>query len=241
MSIERLYEEIGYQSRKDVSDVIYEKISRMITAGELEEGYVFPNESELCARLQVGRTSLREAYKALELSGYISRTKRGTRVNGKAQILSATPLMAIVNASSEKDFNEFRIVQESQCAYIAAQKATLDDVNQLCEINAALKTAYEHKDMEKMAGCDIEFHLTIGTMCRNTLVSAMVHVIYDRLKGSITENFRKALDSKTDVIAVTIQQHEGIIDAIRSRDMDLASKRMAEHIHTAISQFSSAE
>ena len=57
----------------------------------------------------------------------------------------------------------------------------------------------------------------------------------------MTDNFRKALDSETDIIAVTIQQHDGIIEAIRSRDTDLAAKLMAEHVQTAISRFGSAE
>ena len=65
-----------------MSDMVYEKISMLIQNGDIPEGYVFPNEAVLCEQLAIGRSTIREAYKALELSGYVTRTKRGTIVKG---------------------------------------------------------------------------------------------------------------------------------------------------------------
>lgn len=77
---------MGFETQKNVSDRLYQKISELIMSGELQEGYTFPNETVLCEQLSVGRSSLREAYKALELSGYVTRTKKGTVVNSRTSI-----------------------------------------------------------------------------------------------------------------------------------------------------------
>lgn len=78
--IHQLQHLLDTRPQKNMSDMIYEKISQLIQSGEFPEGYVFPNESALCEMLSVGRSTIREAYKALELSGFVTRTKRGTTV-----------------------------------------------------------------------------------------------------------------------------------------------------------------
>ena len=89
-----------------MSDMIYEKISQLIQSGELPEGYVFPNETVLCEQLSIGRSTIREAYKGLELSGYVTRTKRGTVVNSYSVILEATPLKAVIHGARETEFQK---------------------------------------------------------------------------------------------------------------------------------------
>ena len=59
---------LNIRPMKNMSDYLYQKISGMIMNGTLPEGYVFPNEAQLCEQLGVGRSTLREAYKALELT-----------------------------------------------------------------------------------------------------------------------------------------------------------------------------
>ena len=67
--------------RRNISDVIFRRIRDAIISGELPPGYVFPNENELCKKLNIGRSSLREAYSPLETLKLISRSKAGTYVN----------------------------------------------------------------------------------------------------------------------------------------------------------------
>lgn len=79
--IHQLQDLLNVRPQKNMSDMIYEKISQLIQTGEIPEGYIFPNESVLCEQLSIGRSTIREAYKGLELSGYVTRSKRGTIVN----------------------------------------------------------------------------------------------------------------------------------------------------------------
>ena len=125
---------MGFESQKNVSDRLFQKISELIMSGELEEGYTFPNETVLCEQLNVGRTSLREAYKALELSGYVTRTKKGTVVNSRMSILNATPLRTVFHGADHEDFTRFRLIIEPQCAALAAANAGLKDVEKLDDL-----------------------------------------------------------------------------------------------------------
>ena len=55
---------------------IVKQLREMITADDLKSGDKIPSERELSERLNVGRSSVREALRALELLGLIE-TRRG--------------------------------------------------------------------------------------------------------------------------------------------------------------------
>ena len=61
---------LKFPSARNHSDVLYEKLRDAITSSEFPPGYVFPNEVEFCSLLNVGRSTLREAYKMLEADGW---------------------------------------------------------------------------------------------------------------------------------------------------------------------------
>ena len=52
---------------KPVPELILDEITRLITEGILKPGDRLPSESELAERFGVGRSSLREAMRALQL------------------------------------------------------------------------------------------------------------------------------------------------------------------------------
>lgn len=62
--------------RKNISDNIYDKIKSLFIEGELNFGEKI-GEIELCNKLEVSRTPLREAIKQLEIEGIIERTPNG--------------------------------------------------------------------------------------------------------------------------------------------------------------------
>ncbi|RYD02051.1 hypothetical protein N752_26735 [Desulforamulus aquiferis] len=66
---------------KKIYEEIVEQIKGMITSGELNAGDKLVPERELAERLQVGRSAVREAYRALEAIGLIEiRPGEGTFV-----------------------------------------------------------------------------------------------------------------------------------------------------------------
>ncbi len=222
---------MGFEAQKNVSDRLFQKISELIMSGELPEGYTFPNETALCEQLSVGRTSLREAYKALELSGYVTRTKKGTVVNSRASILNATPLRTVFHAADHEDFNQFRLMIESKCASLAAMNAGLKGVERLDRIIEQSREALDDKDFERLMDLDEQFHIGIATMSGSKLINSIVTVMATEWRTGIKRNFEEAIRSQPDLFKTMILQHRAIADAIRNRDV-AAGKLMEEHIRT---------
>ena len=230
-SEKNLRELMGFSSQANVSDRLYQKISGLIMSGELEEGYAFPNEAVLCEQLQVGRTTLREAYKALELSGYVSRSKRGTVVNSRSSIINATPLKTLFHAAGHEDFTQFRLMVESQSAKLAAMNAGLSDVELLDQLTAQSREALQAKNYEELMKLDERFHTSIANMSGNTLIAAVVTVMAEEWRAGIQRNFDAAIRSNQKVFDTMIEQHAAIVDAIRRRDVS-AAQLMEQHIRT---------
>ncbi|MCD8363375.1 MAG: FCD domain-containing protein [Lachnospiraceae bacterium] len=218
---------LNIQPQKNVSDVLYDQISQLIRSGDLPEGYTFPNEIVLCEQLSVGRSSIREAYKALELSGYVTRTKKGTVVNSTSKIIRATPLKTVARNSSAQDFAEFRLMLESKTAALAARRATLDEVEKLQSIQDSLAHERKQENYELMNQLDREFHLTIASASHNPLMVNSMEAIIDTWETETAKNFIKADASLLDK---TLSTHQSILVAIRERNPEEASRLMEQHV-----------
>src|ERR1700691_5827972 len=82
------------------TDICRELVSHLIR-GDWSEGERIPTERELCQQLGVGRASLREALKALEIMGMIEvRPGDGTFVCQRSEFLSRPLLWAIAGSAS---------------------------------------------------------------------------------------------------------------------------------------------
>ncbi len=221
---------LNMPEQRNMSDRLFNQISELIQNGKLPAGYVFPNETVLCQQLSVGRSSIREAYKALELAGYITRSKRGTVVNKAMAILEATPLKSVAQHSSAEDFLEFRLMLEEQTSSIAAQKSTAEEIELLREILDKLDEAQKNQDVDQMCELDVAFHTGIAKASHNNLIIASMAAVASIWKQETEKNFRQAMVNKSDIFDRMNRQHRGILDAISCRDSETASSRMQEHI-----------
>lgn len=212
-----------------MSDMVYEKISMLIQNGDIPEGYVFPNEAVLCEQLAIGRSTIREAYKALELSGYVTRTKRGTIVNSYSTILEATPLKAVIRGASGEDFLEFRLMLEGQTAALAAERATPDEVRQLRKIHDELVEARLNGNYDRIALLDRNFHEAIAAYTHNPLMITCMAAIAEACETQTREDFSN-LSSLVDTLDQMASMHHAILDSIRNQSPGEAMTNMLNHI-----------
>ncbi len=227
-----LGELMGVASQKSMSEQLYQKISKLIMSGELEEGYVFPNEAVLCEQLKIGRSTLREAYKALELSGYITRSKRGTTVNNRSEVLNRMPLRTVFHSANEDDFTQFRLMVEAQSASLAAARAGLEDVNALESLQAEMTKKRNALDYESLMELDEQFHILIANLSGNSLIATVISVMAEEWKAGIARNFSAAIQMDPGTFDGMIEQHKNIVAYIRSRDSEAAGRMMREHIES---------
>lgn len=221
---------LNLSPQQNMSDKIFTRISELIRSGELPEGYVFPNETILCEQLGIGRSTIREAYKALELAGYVTRSKRGTIVNSSQTILGATPLKSVVSQSSSQDFLEFRLMLEGETASLAAARASSDEVQKLQEILTNLEEADNAKDYSRMNDLDRDFHESIATATHNPMMITSMAAVSEIWSTETKRNFYNAAAHNPAVFARMHTQHQEILDAIRNQDSAKASQLMKAHI-----------
>ena len=223
---------MGVSSQQSMSEQLYQKISKLIMSGELEEGYVFPNESVLCEQLRIGRSTLREAYKALELSGYITRTKRGTTVNNRSEVLNRMPLRTVFHSANEEDFTQFRLMVESESASLAAARAGLEDVNALEALLAEMNEKKTAHDYESLMELDEQFHIMIANLSGNSLIATTVSVMAEEWKAGIARNFSAAIQMDPSTFDRMVEQHQEVVSSIRRRDSESAGRLMRTHIES---------
>lgn len=205
-----------------------EKLKTLILTGELPEGYVFPNEMELCEYLRVGRSTLRETYKALASNGLISRSRRGTVVNPSDVIAANLPYHMLIKTADFSDLLEFRVLIEKDNARIAAARATAENKKRLAEYLDKMKQSVGDANLLTMY--DTMFHLEIARATGNLLISRMLGSMIDAFTQAVSYNFT----NDTAVRERALRFHGDILQAIVDGDAEKAHEVMAKHLQDVV-------
>jgi GntR family transcriptional repressor for pyruvate dehydrogenase complex len=160
------------------STSVFEKLLALILRSEWKEGERIHTERELSQELGVGRASLREALKALELIGMIeSRVGDGTFVCERSTFLARPLLWAITgNGTTQVDeLVESRLVLECEMAAFAAARATSDDLNAIEEGVRLMQAGLGNPTA--FLESDLKFHLAIAKAAHNQVLLNAVQMI----------------------------------------------------------------
>src|SRR5918997_5335705 len=117
--------------RTRLRDRAADQLLKMVISGGLERGERLPPERELCARLGVSRTVVREALNLLEARGLISiEHGRGAVVSGgnPRAVRDALGMLLRVQPKTLWELLEMRIILEVEVAGLAAERAGPDEV-----------------------------------------------------------------------------------------------------------------
>jgi GntR family transcriptional repressor for pyruvate dehydrogenase complex len=205
---------------------IYRKLVGHIIRGIWSAGSKIPPERQLGQQLGVGRASLREALKALEIMGMIeTRLGDGTYVCKRSEFLSR-PLLWAITSSSETEVHELieaRKLIEAELAALAAERASPDDLqllgSHLARMEASQETAADFLE------ADIDFHLAIGQAAHNSILLNALHLIRNLLQ----EWIGAALQLE-GVASKALEHHKLILVAIESRSSVDARSAMQRHL-----------
>jgi GntR family transcriptional repressor for pyruvate dehydrogenase complex len=212
--------------RSRVYEHIVEQIQGLIADGTLKAGDQLPPERLLAETFKVSRTSVREALRALELSGFIEgRQGGGTFVRTPSTDDLIQPLASALLAGKRElvDVLEVREMIEPAIARKAAQRASSE---QLAELQAIVeRQAAKVARGESYPQEDAEFHYTIAVAANNPIVLRLLNVVMDLLHESRASYLQGA-----DRPVRSLEGHRKILDAIRRRDGEGAYRATLEHI-----------
>ncbi len=223
--------EINY---KKPSDMIIEQIQKLISSGILKPGDSLPSERILAERFGVGRGYVREALQKLEFYG-ILRTlpQRGTIV-ANLGIKALEGLIANILSLDKKDLDslmEARSILEIQAARLAAERATEEQRQALCQAHEEFRTQVQKGNpaLEE----DLMFHLKVAEASGNSVLRSLISLITPDII-----NLSHDMDScKDGRFKEAFTEHDAVLKAIVGRDAEGAAQAMEHHLHRSLDQF----
>ncbi len=209
-----------------VYEEIVGKIKDMIEKGRLKSGDQLPVERELAEIFRVSRSSVREALRSLESRGFLeSRQGDGTYIASQPVESLVRPLASVI--FSEKDGQmelfEMRRLIEPQIAYLAAERATEDEIESM---EKALKLQEEEVTRGEI-GTDVDkkFHYIMANATKNRVFLRIMDNIMDLLSESRDRYLQ--VEGRP---GKSITRHRLILNAIKARDPEGAERLMREHL-----------
>lgn len=214
-----------------LSGVVYDRIVDMIASGAFPLNSRLPTEMELSERFDASRPVVREALQRLRDDGLIvSRQGSGSYVKRRpeADVLQLVPVGSL--ADVQRCF-EFRAGLEPATAALAAQRRDNDDLERLDSAMRALEKclAEGHLGVEE----DSNLHDEIARATHNQYhVSVQASLRSHVIAGMNVTRSLSLRRSQAQLRAVQ-DEHERIVEAIRSQDADAAYAAMKAHILNA--------
>lgn len=200
-----------------------DRLGTAIKLGLLAPGSRLPAERELCARMGIARSTLRQALTALGQSGHVY----ATRGRGGGTFVSDPPPPADPPSPEMlarwRETCDERLSVELGVALLAAQRAERDDLDALDEAAAALELTLE--DFAAYRQADIRLHVGLAEATHSaSLVRAMTEA-----QGAMTDLIAH-IAHPPQVLTSSNAQHRRIIAAVREGDEMRAVREMAEHL-----------
>ena len=205
---------------------VAEQIQRLIANGALRPGDRLPPERELAAKFGVGRSSLRDAIRTLEVMGIVeSRHGSGTVVRDLSTDSLVVPLASVLAHKRElvAELLDVRRMIEPALAARAAANATEEELSRLEDIlrRQADKVRRGEPSIEE----DSEFHYTIALAARNSVVLRVLDVLMDLLRESRARSLQ--VKGRPDR---SFAGHRRILRAIKRRDGPAAEAAVRKHL-----------
>jgi GntR family transcriptional regulator, transcriptional repressor for pyruvate dehydrogenase complex len=200
-----------------------ERFGTAIKLGLLAPGTCLPAERELCARLGIARSTLRQALTALSQSGLV----HATRGRGGGTFVS-DPQPPADPPSSEtlarwRDTCDRRLAVELGVALLAAERARPEDLAALDALLAALEDSLE--DFPAYRQADIRLHVGLAEAAGSpSLVRAMTEA-----QGAMSDLIAY-IAHPPQVLTSSNAQHRRLLAAVAKGDAQRAVRAMAEHL-----------
>lgn len=211
------------------------RLGREIVSGVYPPGSLLPNATDMCARFDVSRTALREAYSVLTAKAMIvARPKIGTRVRPQADWNMLDPevlswhLQSTPTESFVAELFVLRQMVEPEAAGLAAKANSRSTIERVAD---AYRRMDEFKDgAGDLISADLDFHMAILEGTGNHFLTALGGLILTSLECTFELSWEGASKIQDD----RLHQHRGILEAIRDGSPELAKARMTELLGDSI-------
>jgi len=210
---------------------IYEEVLKQLKAAILSSRYQpgekLPSEREMCRQFQVSRAVVREAVRALELTGFVQ-LRQGPSGGAFVTDLSLDHLttafmdLFLVNKLSIQELVQVRLHLEPEIARLAAANIDAEAKALLTEVFVA-----EHcrtLTHAQWVGRNLKIHYLLAEISGNRFYAAIVNPLLELTREMV-------LVVKPDKKVIhEHHEHQQIVEAVCAKDQQAAARAMRNHI-----------
>ena len=184
-----------------------------IISGEIPSGTQL-KQDEISAALNVSHIPVREALRRLEARGLVQiHTNRGATVR-------------TLNRNTILDMMEVRATLAVMKLKNSAPLLTEEDYRTMADIIEEQKKVTELFETEAL---NYRFHEVLGSHDDNSIADMFMYMIHENIDRYVRHGFYDTAEHR----AVSISEHEKIMQACREKDYDRACELLREHILNA--------
>ncbi len=206
---------IRLDNYKPLRELVFDSLREAIISGSLPPSERLM-EIQLAEEMGVSRTPVREAIRKLELEGLVVMIPR------KGAYVAGMSIKDIV------DVFEIRGALEGLAAELASERVTDEELESMERYLVKISEEIESGDLSKVVETDTDFHTLIYKASRNARLSQIISNLREQI-----QRFRTTSLSFPGRMKIALEEHRKIVEAISSRDGELARKLAQEHIENA--------
>lgn len=195
-----------------VSDQIRAHLEEAISKGELLPGDAI-DEVGLAERFGVSRTPIREALIQLQAQGWVGNLPRGG------------PIVAKMNLQQLLSLWELLAELEAVAIRLACERMGDEEIADLVALHESSREVVAREDLSGWQVINLQFHEQIYRGSRNPYLRQEVLRIRFR-----TGVYRRHAFGAIGHLNASFQQHQALVDALRSRDAEGGAARMRDHM-----------
>lgn len=190
--------------------LVYEKLRQGIIKGTLKPGQKLVMAA-LAKKFNTSETPIREAIRKLESEGYVTFMPHSG---------------ALVTEINEQELSEIYVIRislEALATRLAVPYISQDDLTWLIKKNDEMKAAVQKNRYEQLARLNKAFHLRIYEAAPFPRLYRMISDLWDAF-----ERWPSIFTYIPERAAAAIKEHEQIIEALQTADVDRADDLMKE-------------
>jgi DNA-binding FadR family transcriptional regulator len=212
---------------------IADRIAGEIRMGLLRPGERLPSERDLAQRLEVGRSSVREAIAALQVHGVIeTRPGSGSFVAADAvervQAGAGDGAISLPHDASPTALLEAREALEPSVAALAARRGRRDPYAE--ELLERMDRAADEADGADWNECDRLFHRQVAVMADNPVLVALADHVAAVMDQTLWQRLRDESVAVPGRARLHAAEHRMIYEAIVGADPQAAAFYATQHL-----------
>ncbi|MCK9875138.1 FCD domain-containing protein [Frankia sp. AgPm24] len=211
---------LGVLRPTSLVDQATRRLREQITSGEWPVGTRLPGETTLAATLGVGRSTVREALRALSGAGLVQ-----SRQGAGVFVIAMEPTQdwrEVLRRAAVADIYEVRMLMEVQAVRLAAQRRTDLEMNSLREALDRRREAATGSD-EAFVDADIALHVAVVAAARNPVLDGLFTEFVPTLRRGLIE-LVELLGLRAADVNHGDAAHAALVDAVVVGDGERASE-----------------